>query len=105
MAEQQDQGRAFRRVYKRELKNTKFNFPAGNIGIFMQVTLAIIYMYLIFIGYSMMGTTGLVFVSTLFLLALLSPVFYQVGRGLLRNRKAPAVDQNHQLQPEAEQEG
>jgi hypothetical protein len=53
----------------------------------------------------MMGTTGLVFVSTLFLLALLSPVFYQVGRGLLRNRKAPAVDQNHQLQPKAEQEG
>lgn len=62
----------------RDLKNMKYNFPHGSTGIFMQVTLAVIYMYLIVISYSMLGVGGAVSVSILFLAALFAPVVYQL---------------------------
>ena len=62
--------------YRRGLRSAKFQFPMGNIGIFMQVTLAIIYMYLILLGYQMMGVAGVALVSGLFLLALFSPIIF-----------------------------
>jgi ABC-type multidrug transport system fused ATPase/permease subunit len=88
----------------RGLKKAKYSFPIGSTGVFMRVTLAIIYMYLIVISYSLMGTLGLVFVSTSFLIALFSPILYQVGRGFWRKHKVPNGENSQTLKPEVEQE-
>lgn len=61
---------------------------SGPVGVFMRVTLAVIFMYLIVISYTMLGTIGLVFVSALFLVALFSPYLYQLLKGLLERRGA-----------------
>jgi hypothetical protein len=53
-------------------------YPSGSVGVFMQVTLAITYMYLILIGYRMMGLPGVVFVSLTFLLAVFFPGIYRL---------------------------
>ena len=106
MTEQQDTKGELRAAYtNRGFKNAKHSFPTGSTGIFMQVTLAVIYMYLIVISYSLMGTTGLVFVSTLFLIALFSPIIYQIVRRFWRNHKAVSVERNQMLEQEAKQEG
>ena len=106
MTKQQDSKSDLRVAYtRRELRNTKLNFPAGNIGIFMQVTLAITFMYLILVGYSLMGTFGVVFVSILFILALLSPILYRIARKLLINREKRAAGENYSLEPEVERKG
>ena len=88
----------------RGLKNAKHSFPIGSTGVFMRVTLAIIYMYLIVISYSLMGTIGVVFVSTLFLVALFSPILYQVGRKFWRKHKVLDGENRQILESEVERE-
>jgi len=106
MTKQQDSKTELRVAYtRRELKNAKYNFPNGSIGVFMQVTLATTFMYLILIGYTMMGTFGVVFVSLSFLLALFSPILYRVARKLLNNRKKLDVENCGPLKPEVETKG
>jgi hypothetical protein len=97
-----DREQALRKISRQEMRNVKFNFAPGNIGIFMQTTLAIIFMYMVFLSYSALGTTGLILVSVLFLLALFSPLLYRAGRRLLGNRRTQASVND--LQTEAEQE-
>ena len=97
-----DREQALRKIRRQEMRNVKFNFAPGSIGIFMQVTLAVIFMYLVFFSYSVLGTTGLILVSVFFLLALCSPLLYRAGRSLLSNRRTQAPDSD--LQTEAEQE-
>ncbi len=72
----------------RELKNARRSIPMGGIGVFMRVALAIIFMYMIVVSYSMLGITGPVFVSILFLTAFFVPVLYQVSRSYLDQRRA-----------------
>ena len=74
----------------RELRNAKRSLPSGSTGIFLQVTLALIFMYLLVIAYMMMGTTGAVLVSVMFLVAVFIPVLYQMAKHLWRQRKASA---------------
>jgi len=106
MPQQQDTKSELRAAYtKRGLKNAKYCFPTGSIGMFMRVTLAVIYMYLIVISYLLMGSMGLVLVSTLFLIALFSPIIYQLGRRFLRIPGAFTAERNEILEREAEQEG
>ncbi len=64
----------------RVLENAKRSVQpqTGPIGVFMRVTLAVIFMYLIVISYLMLGTTGLVFVSVLSLVAYFVPYLYQL---------------------------
>ena len=76
----------------RELENAKRSLQAGSIGIFMRVTLAIIFMYLIVVSYLMLGITGPVFVSILFLAAFFTPYLYQALKNLLDKRKAEEED-------------
>ncbi len=90
---------------RREPNNIKFNFPSGSIGVFMQITLAITFMYLILIGYTMMGNVGVVFVSLTFLLALFTPFLYRFIQGQLKKRKKLIVEECHPLEPEVERKG
>ena len=71
-----------------ELDTAKRRLYTGTDGVFIRVTLAIIFMYLIAVAYLMLGTTGPVFVSVLFLVALCTPFIYHVSKNWLDKRLA-----------------
>lgn len=90
----------------RELRNAKLSLPGGPTGIFVQVTLALIFMYLLVIAYMMMGTTGAVLISVMFLVSVFIPVLYQLAKQLWNQRKATVDEKDGgTLEPEAQQEG
>ncbi len=89
MTQQQNSKSDLRAAFTmRELRNAKLRLPSGSTGIFIQVTLALIFMYLLVIGYMMMGTAGAVLVSVMFLVAVFIPVLYQVAKHLWSRRQA-----------------
>ncbi|MGB5409147.1 MAG: hypothetical protein WBN08_07730 [Thiogranum sp.] len=94
MTQQQDFKGELRATYTmRLLENAKCSVQTSTTGgLFMRVTLAVIYMYLIFISYLMLGIAGPVFTSTLFLVALFTPYCYRVSKDHLENRRALKVD-------------
>ena len=103
MTEQRDSKGELRTAYAmRELENAKRSVRLGNAdstgptSIFLKVTLAIIFMYLIGISYLMLGITGPVFVSLLFLAALLAPFFYHLVKDLQekpgQEKTSPVLD-------------
>ena len=106
MTQQQNSKSDLRAAFTmRELRNAKFRLPSGSTGIFIQVTLALIFMYLLVIGYMMMGVTGAVLVSVMFLVAVFIPVLYQVAKHLWIQRKASADKKNRRtLETEVQQE-
>ena len=67
----------------RELGNAKPSLYTGPAGVFVQVALAVIFMYLTVISYLLLGAAGAAFISILFVVALLVPYFYQVTKNLL----------------------
>ena len=74
----------------RLLENAKRSVQSesGPIGVFMRVTLAVIFMYLAVVSYMMFGTIGLVFVSVLSLVAYFVPYLYQTMKRLLERRRS-----------------
>lgn len=76
---------------------------SGPVGVFMRVTLAVVFMYLIVISYMMLGTLGLLFVSVLALVAYFIPYLYQAVMGLLERRGSNK--ENRILGQESPQEG
>ena len=60
---------------------------SGPIGVFMRVTLALIFMYLTVISYMMFGTAGLVFISVLALVAYFIPHLYRAMKNRLEKRR------------------
>jgi len=100
--QQQDSKGELRAAFTmRELRNAKRSFPMGSTGIFLRVTLAVIFMYLIVIAYLLMGIVGSVLVSSLFLIAFFVPVLIQIGKGFWRNRKAQDVKNDKNVDTEA----
>jgi len=94
MTQQQNSKSELRAAFTmRELRNAKLRLPSGSTGIFIQVTLAVIFMYLLVIAYMMMGTVGAVLVSVMFLVSVFLPVLYQMAKSVWRQRKASA-DEN-----------
>ncbi len=88
MTQQQNSKSDLRAAFTmRELRNAKLRVPSGSTGIFIQVTLALIFMYLLVIAYMMMGTAGAVLVSVMFLVAVFIPVLYQVAKHLWSRRQ------------------
>ena len=75
----------------------------GPVGVFMRVTLAVVFMYLIVISYLMLGTTGLVFVSVLALVAYFVPHLYRALKGLLE--RLGSRKENRILGQESPQKG
>ncbi len=91
MAQRYDSKDEMRAAYlTRELKKSKRSIPMGSTGVFMRVTLAVIFMYLIVVSYSMLGISGPVFVSILFLIAFFMPVLYQTVKAVMDQRRAQA---------------
>lgn len=76
---------------------------SGPTGVFVRVTLALIFMYLIVISYLMLGTIGVVFISVLALVSYFVPYMYQALKGRLERRRAGK--ENRILAQESRQEG
>jgi len=72
----------------RELEKSK----TGATSVFIRLTLAIIFMYLIFMSHEVLGVIGPAFISVLFLIALMTPLFYQILKGMLGKRRARSED-------------
>ena len=76
----------------RGLENAKPSFRTGPAGVFIRVALAVIFMYLTVISSLVLGIAGPVFISILFVVALLVPYFYQVTKNLLKKPRVPKDD-------------
>lgn len=89
----------------REIKNARRSIPMGSVGVFMRVTLALIFLYMVVISYSMLGIIGPVIVSILFLVAFFIPVLYQAVIIFLEQRRVRADSANTGEKNEVHQEG
>ncbi len=89
----------------RELEKAKNSLPMGSSGVFMRVTLSMVFMYLIVVSYSMLGITGPIFVGVLFLVANFTPVLYHAVQTNMEQRRAPAERINSGDVAEVQQEG
>ena len=83
----------------REIEKSK----TGATGVLIRLTLAIIFMYLIFMSHQVLGIIGPAFISVLFLIALMTPLFYQIFKGMLGKRRARSED--NIMEEESLQEG
>jgi hypothetical protein len=89
-----------------EIRNANRRLPSGPTGIFIQVTLALIFMYLLLISYMMMGTAGMVLVSAMFLVSVFIPVLYQLAKRWRTQRKTAVAEEDRgTVKSEAQQEG
>ncbi len=105
MARRQETKSELRAAFaNRELRKAKFNYPAGSTGIFMQVTLSILYMYMILISYTWMGISGAVLVSCTFLIVLFLPVLYRIAMDYRKKQKARNEAVPTTMKPGVEQE-
>jgi len=91
--------------FTREIQQAKRSIPMGNVGVFMRVTLGLIFMYLVVISYSMLGVVGPMVVSVLFLVALLAPVVYHARKTIMVRRRARAKRASGIEETEVRQEG
>jgi len=73
----------------RELEKAKrtIQTSSGSTSVFMRVALTVTFMYLIVISYVVLGITGSVFISVLFLVAFFVPYFYQALSDLLKKHR------------------
>ena len=87
----------------REFEDTRPRVYIGPAGVFVRVALAVVFLYLTVVSYLVLGVPGPVFVSILFVMALLAPHFYQVTKNLLERPRVPKDDRV--LTPKSPQEG
>ena len=104
MTQQRDSKREMRVANTmHELGIAKRSFQTRSIVALIKMTVAVVYMYLIYLSYLMLGITGPVFISVLFIVALFVPYFYQVLKGRLEKRSAQKVGRS--LGQESRQQG
>lgn len=89
---------------QRELTNAKNSLSNGVPGLIVRAALITLFMNLLVIAYVLMGTTGLVFISVLFLLALLTPLFAQMAKKLWIAGKEDKQAIDHGITPEVQSE-
>jgi len=95
MTQQPDYKGELRAAYTmRELEHAKRSFHTGVTGLFIRVTLAIIFMYLTVTSYLVLGIAGPMFISVLFLVALFVPYFYQT---LIKRLERPRAAQGNRI--------
>ena len=63
----------------------------GLTSVVVRVTLAIIFMYLLVIGYQLMGVTGVVFVSLMFVVSMFIPMLHRAFVAKRQKRAARKV--------------
>jgi ABC-type transport system involved in cytochrome bd biosynthesis fused ATPase/permease subunit len=83
-----------------EIKKAKQNLNTPSATMLARVALAVIYMYLIMMSYTVMGISGPVFISLVFLVAFFIPW----GYANLRRRLAQGRTQNEQPKVRAERQ-
>lgn len=66
------------KAIREELKTPKQKWSDSPATLLARVSLAVIYMYLILISYELLGISGPVFVSILFLVSFFAPHAYRV---------------------------
>ncbi len=89
----------------REFKAAKHSVPEGGIGVFMRVTLAVIFMFLIVFSNMTLGITGPILVSVLFIAALLVPLIYQAVQAIMERQRAQQQASSAIEDVEVRQEG
>ena len=83
---------------KDELRKPKRNWSESPATLLARVALGVIYMYLILVSYELMGISGPVFTSVLFLISFFIPLAYQLLTKRLQKHAEP------EQQPDAAEE-
>ena len=91
--------------FTRELKTARHSVPEGGIGMFMRVTLAVIFIYLLVFSYTILGIVGPVLISVLFLGALLTPLLYHATKAVMDRQRSQAAQADIIKETEVRQEG
>ena len=74
---------------KDQLKTPKHHWSDSPVTLLARVALGVIYMYLILVSYELMGVSGPVFISVLFLVSFFIPHAYQLLTQRLQERAEP----------------
>jgi len=74
---------------KDELKKPRRNLYDSPVTLLARVALGVIYMYLILVSYELMGISGPVFISVLFLVSFFIPHAYQLLTQRLQKHAEP----------------
>lgn len=85
------------------LKNANRKMNDSPVTLLARVALSVIYMYLILISYELLGISGPVFISSVFLVAFFIPYFYHRFAGRAQKRKDE--ESARTVAEEARQEG
>lgn len=94
MKQQRDSKGELRAAYTMHfLENAKreTHTDSGLASVVVRVTLAIIFMYLLVISYQMLGVTGPVFVSVMFVVSFFIPILYRAFAAKRQERAARKV--------------
>ena len=85
----------------RELDKSQRALSGGLPGLVIRVALATLFMYLLVIAYQLLGTTGAVVVSVMFLVSLFIPAMARMVSGFLAKRRAEGESDPHKFQSNA----
>ena len=91
MSEKHDDQVARREATVNEIRRAKQRLTAPSATMLARVALAVVYMYLILMSYTLLGTVGPVFISLVFLVAFFIPWSYSQLRKRMEKRAAEAV--------------
>ncbi|MCP4041851.1 MAG: hypothetical protein GY731_07815 [Gammaproteobacteria bacterium] len=72
--------------FSRELDKAQYFLMGGMQGLVVRVALATLLMFMLLTAYTMMGDTGTIMVTSLFLMAMLSPFLVHHAKKLLRGK-------------------
>jgi len=85
----------------RELEKSQRALSGGLPGLVIRAALVTVFMYLLVISYQLMGTTGAVLVSGMFLVSVLVPALVRMAARLLAKRRSSARLGRRQLESKA----
>ena len=95
MKQQYDQNSEVRAASAmRELTKAQQSISGGPVSVFMRAILVLIFMYMTLVSHQVFGAGGVVFISILFIIAVLSPVIYQAVNASLQKRR-----ESHETSP------
>ena len=81
-------------IAMREIAKAQRSISGGPVSMFMRAILVLIFMYMTLVSFQAFGVLGPVFISILFIIAVLSPVIYQAVNASLKKRR-----KSHQISP------
>jgi len=82
----------------RELNKAQQSISGGPLSVFMRAILVLIFMYMTLVSFQAFGVYGPVFISILFIIAVLSPLIYQAVNASLQKRR-----ESHETSPLCEE--